>query len=173
MTLARIILGLLSLAPMTGYDVKRHIETTITHFWSADKAQIYRALSTLVDEGYATVETVPGRAGPARQVHRITAAGRDALKAWLVAEPERQVERDPFLARLFFADELDGAALRQLVARRRTAVDEATQALDRMRRELPEPRDRAARMRLWTLENGLAHARAESEWLNRLEAELS
>lgn len=173
MTLARIILGLLSLAPMTGYDIKRHIETTITHFWTADKAQIYRALDALVRDGLATVHTVPGQSGPARQEHRITDAGRAALAEWLVSDLERPAERDPFLARLFFAADLDDDELRRLIAQRRAAVDGALAAFEQMHAELPEARNRGERVRLWTLENGFAHMRAEVAWLDRIEGELA
>ena len=55
MALARIILGLLALAPMTGYDLKRHFDSSVRHFWWADKAQIYRTLATLVAGGLAEV----------------------------------------------------------------------------------------------------------------------
>jgi DNA-binding PadR family transcriptional regulator len=171
MTLARIILGLLSLAPMTGYDIKRHIETTVTHFWTADKAQIYRALDALVRDGLATVHTVPGQSGPARQEHRITEAGRAVLAEWLISDLERSAERDPFLARLFFAGDLGDDELGALLARRRAAVEEALATFERMREELPEPTSRAERVRLWTLENGLAHVRAEAAWLDRIEGD--
>lgn len=173
MALARIILGLLSLAPMTGYDIKRHIETTVTHFWSADKAQIYRALDALVRDGLATVHTVPGQSGPVRQEHRITDSGRAALAEWLVSDLERSAERDPFLARLFFAGDLSDDELRALLARRRDAVDRGLATFERMRDELPEPTTRAERVRLWTLDNGLAHMRAEAIWLDRVETELA
>ena len=107
MALARIILGLLALAPMTGYDLKRHFDSSVRHFWWADKSQIYRTLSTLVADGLAEVETVAGRGAPDRQEHHITEAGRSALADWLVSPQERRAARHPFLARLFFAGDLD------------------------------------------------------------------
>jgi DNA-binding PadR family transcriptional regulator len=58
MILARLVLGLLNLAPMTGYDLKKVFDSSISHFWAADKAQIYRTLTALVADGYATVEVL-------------------------------------------------------------------------------------------------------------------
>lgn len=172
MVLARIVLGLLSIAPMTGYDLKRHFDSTVRHFWAADKAQIYRTLAGLVAEGFAEIVTVPGSVAPDRQEHHITAAGREALAAWLVLEPERQVERDPFLARLFFAGTLDNEDVRALLAARRETTEAQLMIFEELRADLSVT-DRAARLRLATLDNGIAHARAELGWLDAIEAELT
>ncbi|MBB6037207.1 PadR family transcriptional regulator [Phytomonospora endophytica] len=172
MVLSRIILGLLALSPMTGYDLKRHFDTTAGHFWAADKAQIYRTLAQLVTEGFAEVETVAGTSAPNRQEHRITPAGRAALAAWLAAEPERHLERDPFLARVFFGDGLDDDALRALFARRRETTRALLADFEATRAETGAP-DRAARLRLATLDNGIAHLRTELAWLDTVEKELT
>jgi DNA-binding PadR family transcriptional regulator len=170
--LSRIILGLLAIAPMTGYDLKRHFDSTVGHFWVADKAQIYRTLARLVAEGYAEVETVAGSGAPDRQEHRITAGGRAALTAWLASEPERHVERDPFLARVFFGADLDDDGLRSLFARRREAVQAQLKRFERTRAETTAP-DRGARLRLATLDNGIAHLRTELAWLDAAEEEVA
>ena len=173
MALARIILGLLALAPMTGYDLKRHFDSSVRHFWWADKAQIYRTLATLVAGGLAEVETVPGRGAPDRQEHHITEAGRAALSEWLVSPPEHRTVRHPFLARLFFAGELDDDQLDALLAERRAAVAAQLAEYERLRPEvLAEAADdraagdRAGTLRLATLEHGIAHARTELTWLD-------
>ncbi|UVS80763.1 PadR family transcriptional regulator [Actinokineospora sp. UTMC 2448] len=172
MVLSRIILGLLAIAPMTGYDLKRHFDSTVGHFWSADKAQIYRTLAQLVADGYAQVETVAGAGAPDRQEHRITAAGRSALAAWLESAPERQVERDPFLARVFFGADLDDDGFRALIAGRRETTSARLAGFERLRAEADAP-DRAARLRLATLDNGIAHLRTELAWLDAVEEELA
>lgn len=173
MALARIILGLLALAPMTGYDLKRHFDSSVRHFWWADKSQIYRTLSTLVADGLAEVETVAGRGAPDRQEHHITEAGRAALADWLVSPQERRAARHPFLARLFFAGDLDDDQLGTLLAERRAAVAAQLAEYERLRPEvLAEAADdraaddRAGTLRLATLEHGIAHARTELTWLD-------
>jgi len=166
--LARIILGLLSLTPMTGYDLKRHFDSTVGHFWAADKAQIYRTLAQLVADGFAAVQTVAGDGAPDRQEHRITPAGRAALAAWLASPPDRHVERDPFLARVFFGDGLDDDGLRALFAQRRAAVEPRLAHLEQLRTSV-EPLDRGGRLRLATLDHGIAQLRAELTWLDTVE----
>lgn len=171
MILSRIILGLLAIAPMTGYDLKRNFASTAAHFWSADKAQIYRALAQLVADGLAEIETVAGVGAPDRQVHHITAAGREALRAWLASEPEQHADRDPFLARVFFAGDLDDAQVRALLAGRRAAAQERLAQFEGMREV--DAADRAMRLRLATLDNGIAHLRAELAWIDDTEGRLS
>ncbi|MBB4934782.1 DNA-binding PadR family transcriptional regulator [Lipingzhangella halophila] len=173
MILARIILGLLDLAPMTGYEIKRHCDTTINHFWYADKAQIYRTLSQLTDDGLATLETVPGAGAPDRQVHHITDRGRETLYGWLTSELDLQPERNAFLARLFFSGSLDKPQVEKLLATRLASAESLLETLERMRVSMPEPADQRARLRRATLDNGIAHARAELDWLTSLQEELA
>jgi DNA-binding PadR family transcriptional regulator len=170
--LQRIILGLLAIAPMSGYDLKRHFDSSINYFWSADKAQIYRTLSALVTDGLVEVRTVPGTAGPDRQEHHITPAGRAALHEWLISDLDRRPERHAFLARVFFAADLDPADAATLLERRRQATRTMLANLEAIRDAEPEPADRAARLRLATLDNGLRHVRTELAWLDDLEKEL-
>ncbi|MGO3483520.1 MAG: PadR family transcriptional regulator, partial [Cellulosimicrobium funkei] len=106
MVLRYLVLGLLTVRPMTGYDLKRAFDTSVHHFWAADRSQLYRTLAALVDAGLAEVEVVPQESYPDRKVHTITAAGRAALRDWLAAPLEPEDAREPFLGRLFFADQL-------------------------------------------------------------------
>ena len=170
MILARLVLGLLNLAPMTGYDLKKVFDSSISHFWAADKAQIYRTLTALVADGYATVEVVPQTNYPDRQEHHITAAGHAVLLDWLSSELVPHAVRDPFLARVFFAGNLPRGAVLALLRERRTDT-EATLARFTAKRESlhPTEHDRASYLTIATLDNGIAHARAELDWLGAVE----
>ncbi|GAA4288280.1 PadR family transcriptional regulator [Georgenia daeguensis] len=172
MTLSRLILGLLAIAPMSGYDVKRHVDSTVRHFWAADKAQVYRALATLVREGYATVEVVRQETRPDRLEHHITEAGRIALHDWLASPLPAPAERDPFLARLFFAGELDRDQVLAFLRRRREHAEALLAALTAVGHAPGASTDRSAYLRNATLENGLAHVRAELAWLEAVEKDL-
>ncbi|MFC7490402.1 MULTISPECIES: PadR family transcriptional regulator [unclassified Knoellia] len=173
MVLQFVILGFLKLAPMSGYDLKRRFDSSVNYFWAADKAQIYRTLAALVDQGLVEVRTTRGTAGPHRQEHSITAAGEEALHAWLVSDLDRQTSRDSFLARVFFAGDLDAEETAILLGRRREAAQSLLDTVTAIRESQAEPVDRAARLRLATVDNGVRHARAELEWLDDVEKALS
>ncbi|WP_206447180.1 PadR family transcriptional regulator [Agrococcus sp. KRD186] len=172
MILSRIILGLLAIAPMSGADLKRQFDTTVNHFWSADKAQIYRTLAALVDERLASVTVVPGTTAPDSQEHRITDAGRVALVAWLDSELDRQPERDAFIARIFLAESLSDDAVGRLIERRRAAALEQLAALETIEASAAPARTRGEHLRLATLDHGLRHVRTELEWLDTVEEQL-
>ncbi|UOW01026.1 PadR family transcriptional regulator [Agrococcus sp. SCSIO52902] len=172
MILSRIILGLLDLAPMTGADLKRHFDTTVNHFWSADKAQIYRTLGTIVDDGHATVTVVPGTNTPDRLEHHLTPAGREALHDWLRSDLDRQPEREAFLARVFLADALDDDELSALIEQRRALALARRGEFEAIRDAMPEPATRAEHLRFATLDHGLRHVQVELDWLDALEEQL-
>ncbi|RYV50805.1 PadR family transcriptional regulator [Pengzhenrongella frigida] len=173
MILARLVLGLLNLAPMTGYDLKKVFDSSISHFWAADKAQIYRTLNTLVAEGYATVEVVPQANYPDRQEHHITPAGQAVLLEWLTSEPTPHAAREPFLARVFFAGNLPRAQVLDLLRERRAEAEAMlTRFTDKRESLRPAEADRARYLTIATLDNGIAHTKAELAWLDTVEQDL-
>ena len=56
-----VILGLLSHEELTGYEIKKRMDTTLKYFWSASYGSIYPALNDLVNRGLATKREI-GRA---------------------------------------------------------------------------------------------------------------
>jgi DNA-binding PadR family transcriptional regulator len=174
MTLSRLILGLLSLAPMTGYELKKHFDATVNHFWAADKAQIYRTLAALVRDGLCVAETVQQGGLPAKQVHRITENGRAVLLDWLDSEPAPDSERNAFLGRVFFAAQLDKEQLTRLFERRHEAANRYLASLQEQLDARPAAAPgEALYFRLATLRNGIRHVVAELEWLRDIEKELA
>ena len=67
MSLKHAVLGFLSIAPMSGYDLRKHMEESVAHFWPADQAQIYRTLGHLAADGLVSVETIPQEGKPDRR----------------------------------------------------------------------------------------------------------
>ncbi|NJO82590.1 MAG: PadR family transcriptional regulator [Blastochloris sp.] len=173
MSLPHAILGLLTVTPMTGYDLKTQaFDNTIAHFWQADQAQIYRTLATMAESGWveSTLEIQEDR--PNRKVYHITEAGREELRRWLNLAQPLPVHREPFLIQLFFAGEMENAAILEHIERQRAAH----QALLQQYQRIPMPalgdptldRDRT----FWrlTLEMGMAMERAYIAWLGQCEA---
>jgi PadR family transcriptional regulator, regulatory protein AphA len=119
------ILGLLGRGPRSGYDLKKAVEGSVGYFWSPAKSQIYAVLPRLVDAGLASVRRVRQEQRPDKQVYRITARGREALRAWLdtpLGAPEP--DRNPLLLKLFFGAEADPHALLEHVRARREEAEQ-------------------------------------------------
>lgn len=121
------LLGLLSRAPMTGYDLERWIRRSIDHFWSAQLSQIYRTLRQLENDGLVTSSLEHQASRPDRRVYALTPAGEKALAAWLTElVTERDPVRVPFLVRFFFYGTRDvGEVLIQLRVLREIYAREA------------------------------------------------
>ena len=76
-----IVLGLLSQAPGTPYDLKARVAATIGDFWSVQHAQLYTETARLAQEGF--LDERREETGRRRRIYSITKAGRKALRQWL------------------------------------------------------------------------------------------
>ena len=95
------VLGLLNMAPMTGYQIRKIYETSLGHFWSESYSHLYAILKVLEAEELATAQVIPGDGRPDRRVYAITAAGRTALTDWLARPAAEQRERIEVLLKVF------------------------------------------------------------------------
>ena len=99
------ILGMLSIAPMSGYDIKKEVETSISNFWTESYGQIYPALRNLIAEKLVTKKIESEAGKPDRHVYALTAKGRKELRRWLLEGAAPKVQRNEFLLKLFFGEE--------------------------------------------------------------------
>lgn len=109
MSLSNAILGLLTYMPMTGYNLKKIFDRSVSHVWAASLSQIYRELSTLEKKGYVTSKIEKQEDKPDKKVYTITEEGKNAFNHWLGDFPEKSLSpiRDDFLLRIFFGSQLE------------------------------------------------------------------
>ncbi|MEE4194076.1 MAG: PadR family transcriptional regulator [Anaerolineae bacterium] len=108
------LLSLLTLRPMTGYQLKKELDINIGHFWSTTQSHIYKALRGLETDGAVHLQIVPQAGKPDRNVYSITAQGRSELVAWLQQPLQCEPVRESWLIQLFFARILSDEEIRQL-----------------------------------------------------------
>ena len=109
------VLGLLSMAPMSGYDMRAVISQSIGHFWSESFGQIYPALKRLTAEGYVEKKTERQKGRPDRNVYSLTSKGRERLREWLLVPAVPEVPRNELLLKLFFGSQAPASASRENV----------------------------------------------------------
>jgi len=112
------VLGALTIAPMSGYDLRAFFDQSVRFFWTESYGQIYPILKKLAAEGLVA-PAKRGSAGgthPRRTVYVITARGRAALAEWLGEPIEQEVGRIEILLKLFFAPEGEPSAARNHVS---------------------------------------------------------
>jgi PadR family transcriptional regulator, regulatory protein AphA len=126
------ILGLLSIVPMSGYELFQAVDRSVSRFWPISKSQVYAELARLEPLGLVDGTDVPQERLPDKRVFRLTEAGEQALDAWLGnGEIEDLQFRIPFLLKVLFGHRRpppDTAGLLQRVAEE--AADEARRYAD-------------------------------------------
>ena len=94
MSLRFALLGLLTVEPASGYDLKRAINRSTYFIWNATGPQIYNTLHNLREDGYITSKALAQTGKPDKQIHTITASGRAALKTFMGEPIRASVTRD-------------------------------------------------------------------------------
>jgi PadR family transcriptional regulator, regulatory protein AphA len=97
-----VLLGLLTIEPMSGYDLGQAIRTSVGFFWNESYGQIYPNLKNLAAEKLVTAKSERQKGKPERRVYSITKKGRERLAAWLAVEPQSEIPRNELLLKLFF-----------------------------------------------------------------------
>ena len=95
------VLGMLSLGPQSGYDIKKLIEQSIAHFWSESFGQIYPVLRRLEAQGLAVRRREKQDRKPDRHVYSLTPKGLEELRRWLVHPARPEGFRSELLLKLF------------------------------------------------------------------------
>lgn len=99
-----VILGLLSHEELTGYEIKKRMDTSLKYFWGASYGSIYPTLSDLVNRGLATKRDDEENKRN-KLIYTITDKGRLYLKEWLKSPVEKDELRYETLLKLFFGNE--------------------------------------------------------------------
>ena len=160
------ILGVLSLCPMSGYDVKKLIGRSIAHFWNESYGQIYPILNRLAAEGLAERRQETQRGKPDRHVYSLTAKGRAELERWLAVPARPEPVRSELLLKLFLgsagpvADSV--AQVEHCRTRQRELLDTYVRIERQLRKELAGHPQHA--FSLITLHYGQRRCRATLAW---------
>ena len=98
------ILGLLNQKPMSGYDIMKEFETTLSEFWHATHSQIYPELKKLTEEGMVEYDVEIVGTTLERKLYTITKAGHEDFMQWMSKEVEAQpTPKDINRLKVFFS----------------------------------------------------------------------
>lgn len=169
------LLGLLSLGPGSGYDLKRRAESSVGHFWSESYGQIYPTLKQLQSKGMVTRAVKAKTGKPDRLVYTITRAGTKVLKDWLSVTPPLEPFRSALLLKLFLGDQIDPGISVEHVSSVRSEELGRLKQYDTVEKDIRRRYAGARGMPYWlaTLSYGRHRSRAIVDWadetLRRLE----
>ena len=164
------VLGVLSIGPMSGYDLKKAIDASVGYFWGPARSGIYAVLPRLVEAGFATSRDVAQSGRPDKRIYRITAAGGKALRSWIEdTPPPPDPDRNPLLLKLFFGALTSPDVLAAQIRERREEAERLDRALHEFDREADPDELYGALTRDW----GHEYARAVERWARKAEAALA
>jgi DNA-binding PadR family transcriptional regulator len=104
-----LLLGMVALGPMSGYDIKQMADGSTRHFWQLSYGQIYPELKALEKAGMVQPAQA-ARGARQRTLHQLTDTGGEALRDWVSDAAVKPVElRDEMLLKLFFSDSVGKA----------------------------------------------------------------
>ncbi|HET8621101.1 MAG TPA: PadR family transcriptional regulator [Acidimicrobiales bacterium] len=133
------LLGLLSFGrELSGYELKQWADN-LRFFWSAPAmSQVYRELERLAAGGLVEQRLVVREGSRTTKVYRLSARGREVVRAWLASPPGPPVLRHPVALRVFFGHLLDAEELRAAVVAHREWCDRMLADLAALRANLGE-----------------------------------
>lgn len=116
------ILGLLTIEPMSGYDIRKFVKEVLSNFWNESYGRIYPLLADLHERGFVTKSLQKQGGKPDRHVYKITDRGRRELQAWLRLPAQPTQIRSEMSLKIFLGANLP--------------VEENLQAVERLKRTL-------------------------------------
>ena len=96
------ILGMLSFAPKSCYDISQTIAHSTAFFWAESDGQLYPILKKLCAKHLVTVAHEKKSGKHAKKIYSITNEGKKVLTDWLEQSPVTFNYRNEFLLQLFF-----------------------------------------------------------------------
>ncbi len=167
------ILGLLSEAPMHGYELRKRLSTLLGAFRAFSYGSLYPSLRRLQEAGWIDEEPpleepaggFSSRSRRGKRVYRLTAEGKEHFAALLAEVGPDAYDDEGFGTRLaFFAQTRSDIRLQILEGRKQRMTEQA----DGLRSSLARTRERMDRYTLQLQEHGLESADREVRWLTEL-----
>lgn len=169
MNLKTVMLGFLTQAEMTGYELKHLMERSVGFFFGASYGSIYPALKGLEEEGFVEATPVVQSGRPNKKVYAITREGREKFRGALGGEPAADSYRSEFLMRLFFGHVQDPEDLLEMVRDRRAGHEETVRRLEGVREEFSGA---ATPYQMMCLRSGISDAENWLRFLDEIEPEI-
>jgi PadR family transcriptional regulator AphA len=170
-----VLLGLLAIEPMSGYDLGLTIRASIGHFWNESYGQIYPNLRKLAGGRFVTCKTERQKGKPDRRIYSITEKGRERLTEWLTVPPQPEIPRNELLLKLFFGEQVPTQILIGYVERMAEERRGLLQILQRAEREEIDKNQHYPGAPYWRMAAhfGQMEMRAHLHWAEETLAELS
>ncbi len=152
---------------MSGYEIKKAIQTSTAFFWSESEGQIYPALAECVEKGWATFEEEASKTSlHVKKTYKITNAGKKELSSWLSKKVQPNLLRNELLLKLFFGKNVDEQENIHHIRTHEKEIKDYSNIFLMLREELKKDHKNSPHLKYWliTLDHGIKMAKAELSW---------
>ena len=161
------ILGILSIEPMSGYQIKNSINGGAGYFLEIDYKQIYPTLKSIVASGLATYEVVKTEKGGESKRYTLTEAGLREFREWLKKPVTNGKQRSQeLLLKLFYGQNTSTEVILAHMENYRLSMANLLQEMEDLSAYVnSEPeKDAFWHYRRTTVNKGLMHCQMELDW---------
>lgn len=95
------ILGILSIKPMSGYEIRKTMAESTQYFWSESNGQLYPTLAKLAEDKYIKSKDLYEN-NKHKIIYSLTATGKKKLCSWLLKDVDYYPNRYEILLKIFF-----------------------------------------------------------------------
>lgn len=157
------ILGMLALLKKSsGYDLKKHMESSTQYFWKETFSSIYPVLEDLEQQKLIAKVDMPTKSDRKRNVFTLTPAGKKALKNWLEKTPQEAQLRNELLLKLFFGNFVPSEITIRHVKNYKKELEGKVAMYKEFKKELPDTKETL--FSIITLDHGIRQATSALEW---------
>ncbi|MDW7658830.1 MAG: PadR family transcriptional regulator [Bacillota bacterium] len=160
------ILGVLNIAPATGYDIKKYYDTVISGIWNENYGAIYPTLKTMQKEG--CIKKICDETETRKNRYEITSQGRAELMKWMQEETPAQPVRSEFMLKFLFSSTLPVETiitmLNQYLNWHEMELDKYRKFEENLSKGISEITDERARFLRATFRRGILAAEASVAW---------
>lgn len=164
------ILGMLSISPMSGYEIRQTMRKSTENFWSESDGQLYPALAKLHQQGFISCKTVQSSGNREKKVYRISTKGTTELKKWLPQQAETQSIRSEFMLKLFFGANATPEVNIDHVQAHRYQIKSTLMQLTETKKELEQKHKDSPHLPYWlmSINYGIKIAKAKLAWCDEV-----
>lgn len=159
------VLGMLSMGPASGYDIKKRMSQSTDHFWREGDGSIYPILKQLLDEGVVSCETMNGESDKPKKQYTITNDGLHELQDWLNDDDCIATHRIELMLKVFFGWNVNKQVIINHIQRFHLRCIEVLKALEKVQNDNFSVKANGPKLyRYLTLKSGIIHAEASKKW---------
>src|SRR3990167_9974738 len=162
------VLGMLAiLKKCSGYDLKKHMESSTQYFWKETFSSIYPILENLEKQKLIVKIDVRAKNDRKRNVYGLTPQGTSVLEEWLLKTPDDIQVRNELLLKLFFGELVSTKVSIEHLEDYKKGLSNKLSSFREIENKLRDANSSESLYSLIALDHGISKVLTSLEWCNR------